>query len=47
MASNQYRVNFRIRSSDNVEDELDRLADILTRKYKRQIRIALREVQRR
>ena len=47
MASQPYRVNFRIKPSDNLSDELDRLARIISRKYKKEVQIFLRERDRR
>jgi len=39
----RYRVNFRIKPSDNLSDELDRLAKIISQKYKKNVRIVLKE----
>ena len=47
MASQPFRVNFRIRPSDDLEAELDRLARIISTKYQKDVRIVLREVRRR
>jgi len=41
-----YRVNFRIKPSDNLPDELDRLAKIISQKYKKEVRIYLKEIRR-
>ena len=45
MASQPYRVNYRIKSSDNLPDELNRLARIISRKYKKNVRIYLEEMK--
>ena len=39
----RYGVNFRIKETDNLAKELDRLAIIISKKYKREIRIYLRD----
>ena len=38
-----YRINFRIKSSENLADELDRLAKIVSKKAKSDIRIFMKE----
>lgn len=38
-----YRINFRIKSSENLADELDRLAKIISRKAKAEVRIYMKE----
>lgn len=43
----RYRVKFRILSSNDLNEELDRLARIVSIKYQKDIRIVLREVRRR
>jgi len=45
MPENKYRVGFRIRPSENLPDELDRLARILSQKHKKEIRIYLKEMR--
>ena len=42
-----YRVRYLIRQTSNLNDELDKLARILSTKYQKDIRIVLREVRRR
>jgi hypothetical protein len=42
-----YRISFRIQPNDHVEKELERLASILSRKYKKEVNIYLREGKKR
>ena len=48
MADNEYQtginVNFRIRPNDDLADELERLARVISLKYNRDFRIILEEV---
>lgn len=37
-----YRVNFRIRQNDDVSEELNRLAAVISKKYNEDVRIILR-----
>jgi hypothetical protein len=41
----RYRVNFRIKPSDNLSDELDRLAKIISQKYKEDVRIYMKTIR--
>ena len=41
------RVGFRIKPNDDLAAELDRLSRIISQKYKKEIRISLKEVGRR
>ena len=44
MASkSDFRINFRIKSSENLSDELNRLADIISRKSKKEVQIFMKE----
>lgn len=39
-----FRLSFRIRPDDDLSDELERLARVISTKYKREVRIYLEEV---
>ena len=41
-----FRLNFRIRPDDDLADELERLARVISVKYKRDVKIYLEEVGR-
>ena len=41
-----YRINFRVQSTANLSEELDRLARIVSDKYGRDLKIILRETGR-
>ena len=42
-----YRVKFRILQSNDLRDELDRLARIISTKYQKEVRIIIREGRKR
>lgn len=41
------RINFRIRPNDDINHELDRLAAVMSKKYKRDLDIVIKERHRR
>ena len=42
-SASDFRINFRIKSSENLADELNRLADIISRKAKKDVKIFMKE----